>query len=211
MTEAFTLRDAGQTEVFLRTLQCELPTDARIQEIGELSRLATLARQKGDLQTALAHEKAALGNCLELQTVAKSTALQALTAAKFYNLGQLHYQLKELDAARMSFEQACQLDARSGNMVGQAADSRGLAFVKQDTGDLRGALELHKHALELDTRGGFHYGIAVDQANLGVNYLRLAEPVPAKECLLQALRVFEALGRTHEAGQVRLLLKTAPS
>lgn len=209
MTESLTIRDGGQTEVFFRALKCELPTDARVPRIGQSSKLATLARQRGDLRIALTHEKAALSNCLALQTVADTTALQALTAAKFYNIGQMHYQLKEFDAAKISFEQACQLDARSGNLVGQAADSRGLAFVKQDTGDLRGALELHKHALEFDTGASFLYGIAIDQANLGVNYMNLAEAVPAKNCLLEALRAFEALGRTHEATQVRMLLETA--
>lgn len=209
MNEAFAITEAGQAEVFVRQLGGRLPDNVRVQEIGRLSTLATQAKQRGDLQSALELEESALAICRELRSSEETPALLALTAAKLYNIGRLHYEKKEFDAARISFENARVLDAASGNIVGQAADYRGLAFIKQDAGDPLGAVELHQKALELDRRGAFAYGISTDEANIGANYLRLADPVTAKKYLLDALSGFDALGKTHEAGQVRAILQAA--
>jgi tetratricopeptide (TPR) repeat protein len=160
MNEALSIRDFGQTEVSLRQSACEFLDDAHAAAIGNLSKLASEAKRKGDLQAALEHEEAALAICLEMESALGKTPSQAITAAKLYNLGQLHYQRQEFVDAKACFEQASHIDAASGNLIGQAADFRGLAFVKQDSGDLQGAVLLHKTALELDTRGGFAYEIA---------------------------------------------------
>ena len=192
--------------MFIRHLEATLPADARIKRIAELCRFSDLSKEAGDFRSALQFERSALNVCEELLNETQPSALLALKAARLYNVAQLWYDQLDLHAARSNFERARVLDEESGNVVGEAADCRGLAFIKQDEEDFAGAIELHEWALELNTLAGFSYGIATDLANIGACYLAVGEHVAAKTNLNEATRKLSSLGRNQEAAAVRNLL-----
>jgi tetratricopeptide (TPR) repeat protein len=206
MNEVFILRESRQTEAVGRHLDSELPDDPRITEINRLSELVAKAKKSGDLASAIHWEGLALQLCEELGSSDRTPALQALIAAKHYNLGQLYYSDGDSERAKAGFDKALELDVLSNNLVCQAADLRGLAFLKQDSSDTRAAIDLHRRALELDEQAGFLYGVAMDEANLGQNLLLLGKKNDAIDVLRSALERFRALGHSEEAAQVNALL-----
>jgi hypothetical protein len=51
----------------------------------------------------------------------------------------------EFEEAKLCFEQASELDADAGTLVGQAASVRGLGFPRGEAGDPSGALDWYCH------------------------------------------------------------------
>jgi len=186
-----------------------LERDERVVRIVELSTLAHSAKERGDLETALRHESEAYKLCLQLSDAPERLNIPSLVAAKLYNIGQLHYWMEEFEEARLCFEQARQLDADAGNLVGEAASVRSLGFLTHDAGDLLGALRIHEEAMQLDCKADFEYGIAVDQANIGAIYCELDDFELALPYLRKALASFERWGRVQESGKVSQLIRDA--
>jgi tetratricopeptide (TPR) repeat protein len=211
MEDAFGISDFGQTEIVSRRLTSKPPDDPRVRHIEKLSRLAVEAKRRGDSQSALQHEEAALAIWFEIQDLVDKELFQAVVAGKLYNLGQLHSAVKDYRSAEEYFERARELDSAAGNHIAEAADIRGVAFIRQENGDMAQAAELHRRALELDTQSKFDYGAAIDRANLGVVHLESKAFDAAKRYLNEALTSFESLGRTKEAHEIRALLLSANS
>lgn len=211
MDEIFWLRGPDEIVLHLQPSIQGTMENERGAQIAELSQMAYSAKERGDLKFALEHEIRAYMLCLQLRDTLEEATFHALAAAKLYNMGQLYYRLEKFEEAGSSFEQAKELDAATGNLVGQAADIRSLGFLQQDAGNLLAALELHKEALELDSKAGFEYGVAIDRANIGSIYLELRDSQHALEYLGQALTAFEAWGQVGEAERVRQLTQIAKS
>jgi len=213
MKEVFLIRSPDEIVLFLQLLTgCDkLKGDEHAMRIVALSKLAYLAKERGELEAALQYEREAYTFCLQLSDTFEGAGFLSLVAAKLYNMGQLYYKMGKSEKAKSCFEQAREFDAKAGNFVGQAADIRSLGFLQQDAGNLQGALELHKEALRLDYKAGFEYGVAVDQANIGVVYLELHDFQQALQYFAQALASFQACGQVQEAEKVRQLMQTAES
>jgi tetratricopeptide (TPR) repeat protein len=186
--------------------------DESVGRIVELSRLAHVAKERGELETALQYEREAYRLCSQLSDQdSGGFGFPSLIAAKLYNMGQLHYWMEEFEEAKLCFEQARELDAYAGNLVGEAASVRSLGFLRQEADDFSDALELHKQALRLDHQAGFEHGIAVNQANIGAIYLELGDSQQALRYLEQALGSFEAWDQVEETERVKQLMQTAES
>lgn len=213
MDDVFLIRGPDDIVFYLQSsaTQDMLESDKRVAHIIELSRLAYMAKEQGELKTALQYESEAYKLCLQLSDASGGFSFPSLVAAKIYNMGQLHYFMGEFEEAKLCFEQARELDAEAENLVGQASDIRSLGFLQQDAGNLQTALELHREALQLDYKAGFEYGIAIDRANIGAIYSELRNFRQAVEYFGQALPSFEAGGQVQEAEKVSQLMQAAES
>jgi len=213
MDDVFLIRGPNDIAFYLQSsaTQDVLESDERVARIVELSRLAYMAKEQGELKTALQYESEAYRLCLQLSDASGGLSFPSLVAAKIYNMGQLHYLMGEFEKAKSCFEQARELDAEAENFVGQAAGIRSLGFLRQDAGNLQGALELHKEALQLDYKADFEHGIAIDQANIGAIYFELHDFRQAMQYFGQALTSFDARGQAQEAERLRQLMQAAES
>lgn len=214
MSNLFLVRTPVEILIHLQPLSTQSTIDHdELAEITKLSELAYAAQDEGALETALRLEKTAYSACLQLHQAvdSRNEHLLLLSAAKLYNMGQLHYRMGQADEARLCFEEARELDAEAGNSVGQAAALRSLGFIQQDEGNLLGALDLHTEALQLDTEAGYDYGVAVGLANIGAIYLELGDFRLSWNYLKEARLILGALGQVAETEQVEQLLKEADS
>lgn len=87
--------------------------------------------------------------------------------------GNLYEDLRDLDAARMYFEQCHQLAIETDNLLDHAQALMGLGTLAHDTGSYADAFELHSQAAELARMSGNLHCIARSVGNMGtVSYFR---------------------------------------
>jgi tetratricopeptide (TPR) repeat protein len=210
MEDIFSMRSSDDIVIYFQSLGIGniLDQDDRFAHIIELTERACVAKEQGDLHTALQCQREAYKLCIQLGTASGGLGFPSLVAATLYNMGQLHYWMQEREEAQLCFEQARELDAEAGNLVGEAASIRSLGFLLQDADDLPSALALHLEALQLDDEAGFEYGVAVDQANIGAVYCGLGDFEKASSYLEPALDAFRGWGHVQEAEKVRQLIQT---
>ncbi len=164
--------------------------------------LALLAWRKGDLRDAVALMEQAIGALeheQQMQDLATSVA----------NLGTLHRELGELDAAHKAFERGIRLKTQLGDVRGRSATYEELARLLLQRNDLKGARATARLALKDATVLDDAYLRGHALATLGRIALARRRRKEAMRYLRQALRLFKGLRLRDDLSEVQRDLQIA--
>ncbi|MBM7789946.1 BTAD domain-containing putative transcriptional regulator [Tenggerimyces flavus] len=118
------------------------------------------------------------------------------------NLGQLDIYRDRYDAAATALGRSRTLFAQSGDQVGAAVATCGLATVQRVRGRYDPAIVLYEEALALLVAAGDQHGEAVALSGIGQVWLARGRPELAEPMLLRAYNLALALDDRHRQGQV---------
>ncbi len=115
-------------------------------------------------------------------------------ASMLNSLGIAYYNQGEYSQAIKAYEQALEIDRRTGNIRGEGADLGNMGVAYSDLGEYRRAIGFHEQALEVQRRIGDVGGEGKSLGSMGTDYMRLGEYRKAIELHEQALEIHRRIG-----------------
>ncbi|NCQ72991.1 MAG: tetratricopeptide repeat protein [Microcystis aeruginosa W13-13] len=112
----------------------------------------------------------------------------------YNNLGNVYYSLGEYQKAIEFYQQSLAITREIGDRGGEGYSYGNLGNVYHSLGEYQKAIEFHQQSLAIDREIGDRGGEASSWFNLGVTYYKLKRIAEAKEAILQARKLFQALG-----------------
>ncbi|NCQ68514.1 MAG: tetratricopeptide repeat protein [Microcystis aeruginosa W13-16] len=110
------------------------------------------------------------------------------------NLGNVYHSLGEYQKAIEFYQQSLAITREIGDRGGEGYSYGNLGNVYHSLGEYQKAIEFHQQSLAIDREIGDRGGEASSWFNLGVTYYKLKRIAEAKEAILQARKLFQALG-----------------
>jgi tetratricopeptide (TPR) repeat protein len=158
---------------------------------------------QGRYQQALACQRHGLAINRELQDRHQS-------ANNLINLGVVHQRQGRFQEALSCLEEALGLHREIGDRQGQAETLQELGILRRRQGQTAASHDCLQESLAINRELGEPKGHADSLRELGLTLLDLGHPDQARADWLHALTIFERLGATTAADQVRTLLGATP-
>ncbi|NNE43025.1 MAG: tetratricopeptide repeat protein, partial [Gemmatimonadetes bacterium] len=156
---------------------------------GDLRGEASAVNDLGVALLRLGDFKTATRRLREAESILKQNAEPVLLARVYVNLGEVHVELDELDAAMNHLTAGHALFERLGvDQCGLAAAAHEIAEVHRKRGQLDDALEWHTKALEIRERVGHARGLASSWNAVGAVHTERGDLDTAADFLKRALQ-----------------------
>jgi DNA-binding SARP family transcriptional activator/Tfp pilus assembly protein PilF len=134
----------------------------------------------------------------------------SLRSVALNNLGEVHFELGDLDAAAECYLQALRIDREIGGHVeGHALHNLGQVYLRQHR--LSEAIARFREALSRHRAVGSLGGEAATLMHLGEAQVESGDEVGARTSLTGALRIFTQIGDQQQAAETTALLKSLPN
>jgi tetratricopeptide (TPR) repeat protein len=133
----------------------------------------------------------------------------SLRSVALNNLGEVYFELGDLDAAAECYLQALRIDREIGGHVeGHALHNLGHVYLRQHR--LNEAIASFREALSRHRAVGSLYGEATTLMHLGEAQVESGDEVGARTSLTGALRIFTQIGDQQQAAEATALLISLP-
>ncbi len=194
------------------------------EAIGFLERALAIRQELGDTrgeaQTAIAlgeaHHRAlgpgedALRYLRRAARLLEPMGALSLRSVALNNLGEVYFELGDLDAAAECYLQALRIDREIGGHVeGHALHNLGHVYLRQHR--LSEAIARFREALSRHRAVGSLGGEAATLMHLGEAQVESGDEVGARTSLTGALRIFTQIGDQQQAAETSALLKSLPN
>lgn len=166
--------------------------DGREQErLQKFAAQASICRQQGDFAGALRH----LHSALQLTAETDNTVRARLHA----NIGMVHIDMQQLDAAVASFSTASDLFADVGNHTARAAQIGNIGSIHRDRGEFADALRSYREALAIFESEEYFPGIADQHANIAFALAQQGDRLAAIDHFNRAHATYQLNGQPERA------------
>ena len=194
------------------------------EAIGVLERALAIRQELGDTrgeaQTAIALGEAhhrvlgpgedALRYLRRAASLLEPMGAFSLRSVALNNLGEVYFELGDLDAAAECYLQALRIDREIGGHVeGHALHNLGHVYLRQHR--LSEAIARFREALSRHRAVGSLGGEAATLMHLGEAQVESGDEVGARTSLTGALRIFTQIGDQQQAAETTALLKSLPN
>lgn len=126
------------------------------------------------------------------------------------NIGNLLFDRGDFQGAEQMHRKSLEISERSGRLEGIASAYGNLGNLLFVRGDRDGAEQMHRKSLEITIRLGWLEGMADTYANLGNVLNAQGSGEGSRDSWSKAAILYERIGVSHRAAQIRALLPRAP-
>lgn len=156
-------------------------------EAHDLGNLGTAYFEAGQIEQAVTYHQQALAIAQELDDS------QFLTASWLNNLGSIYRIQGRVTEARDLLQQALALAHEVGYLTAASNALNNLGIIEMEAGQLEKAQGFYEQALSANRQMGYRLGTGICLHNLGELHMMMDDHLLARQYLLQATAVFNAL------------------
>ncbi|WP_396680131.1 tetratricopeptide repeat protein [Microcystis aeruginosa FACHB-524] len=167
---------------------------AILREIGDRGGEAYSYNNLGNVYQSLGEYQKAIEFHQQSLAILREIGDRGGEASSYNNLGNVYQSLGEYQKASEFHQQSLAIKREIGDRGGEAYSYNNLGNVYQSLGEYQKAIEFHQQSLAITREIGDRGVEANAWFNLGLTYYKLKRISEAKEAILQARELYQALG-----------------